>query len=135
MARIEPGCATPRPPGAEGEAAALAEGVAILPPLDRREPDRAAPRWVTRSPPALRLPEPEGEPADPIDAALRAELREIGRADPNELAYAVAELALRREDEVLGSGDEAAAAGLAALSEMTRMLQHLFLMRTGRGGA
>lgn len=137
MVRVVPNEAPERLRSAEGEATALAlaDGLAITPPLDRREPEvAAAPPSVVRSPPALRLPVLGDAPADALDAVLQSGLSKVGRADPNEFAYAVAELTARREDEILRSGDEAAAAGLTVLTEMTRMLQHLFLMRTGRGG-
>ena len=136
MSRIETG-AEPGPalPAAAEElshpGAAPAVEVVSAP---RRGEDLAALLSIVRAPPALRLPEPEGARADPLDAALRAGLSEIGDADPAELALAIAELVLRREEEVAASGSPEAIAGLAALSEMTRMMQHLFLARTGPGG-
>jgi hypothetical protein len=89
---------------------------------------------VTRRPPALHLRPTLAAEANGLDALLLPEVKRIAATETAEFAFSVAELALRLEKRVKASSDQGAKDGLAVLSEMARMYEHLFVLQAGHGG-
>ncbi len=75
------------------------------------------------------------ESEETVSGALRnfvaPELEQLGSLTTGQLAWAVADLVVARQAEVLALGDPEAQQGLANLAEQARMFEHVFLANSG----
>ena len=75
--------------------------------------------------------ESEETVSGPLRDFVADELETLGGMTTGQTAWAVAELLVARQSEVLGSGDPAAQQGLAELGELARMFEHVFTANSG----
>lgn len=75
------------------------------------------------------------ESEETVSGALRDfvadELDMLGEMNTGQMAWAVAELVVARQAEVLGSGDPGAQSGLVNLGDLARMFEHVFVANSG----
>lgn len=88
---------------------------------------------VVRRPPEL-LFQPTITHGVSFEEVALKKMDPILNVDTDNLAFHVAELVVRRENEVVNSGDLGAQKGLYVMSEMARMFEHLSTMQTQRDG-
>ncbi|WP_299285122.1 hypothetical protein [uncultured Tateyamaria sp.] len=75
--------------------------------------------------------ESEETVSGPLRDFVAQELETLGAMTTGQMAWAVAELVVARQAEVLGSGDPAAQDGLLSLGELARMFEHVFMANSG----
>lgn len=113
----------------------LRKKTAVSAPLDvLHNLSPLAARSIERRPPKMPLTarrRRKDNPGDSWDIDLGTVQPSLSK-DTSEVAYEVVELVLRRRNEISVSGDAGAQRGMAALEELCRMFEHVYLARTGQ---
>lgn len=125
--RIDGGQATgPGRPDSE----ALDLDAALVPAVDRLPSPETFPSMAE---PVLQpwAIESEETVSDILRSVAAPELDRLDTMSTGQLAWSVAEFVVARQEEIVASGDVDATDGLAAMAELARMFEHLFIARGG----
>ena len=90
-----------------------------------------AQRNLERRPPKLQLQGHKSRDGYIAELSSIVAANPVASKETADLAYQVAELVVRRQAAVQGSGDAKALAGLKTLDRMARMFEHIYLLSTG----